>query len=247
MTSRRGRGGASALASRRRMAGQSMAEFIIVIPVLLLLTLGILQFALFFMAKSTLDQAAISGVRAGTVENGNLCYVRAGIVKGLVPLYQLKGLPQQNIIGYAGDLAYAWGETTGATAGGLNQISIEVLNPPLQAFADFANLNNVFQDGRLFSAIPNARLLYRSTAPGLTSSETVQDANLLSIRVHYCFPVIVPIVRWVTELMTGNTSFDTACYEAGGVSIQADATMLMQSPIQPLELYGPSQLCTDPF
>ncbi|MHB1588240.1 MAG: TadE/TadG family type IV pilus assembly protein, partial [Metallibacterium scheffleri] len=40
-----------------RARGQSMVEFIVILPVLLLLTLGIIQFAQIYIAKNTLDLA----------------------------------------------------------------------------------------------------------------------------------------------------------------------------------------------
>jgi hypothetical protein len=218
------------VAPRARMRGQSLAEFIIVIPVLILLTLGILQFALFFMAKSTLNQATISGVRDGIVKGGDMCHIRVGIVEGLVPLYQPAGM-SRNLGGYLGALANAWTKTMLTAPGDLNNIQIDVLNPTEASFKDFASTkDNVLVDGKTITAIPNARLLYRNTDPGGASGQSIQDANLLSIRVHYCYPVIVWPVKWITEHLNGPTLAATACYTNGGIDIQSTATMLMQSP-----------------
>ena len=52
-----------ARAGKRHAAGASMVEFIIVLPILLLLCLGILQFGLLYQAKSTLDYAALQAAR----------------------------------------------------------------------------------------------------------------------------------------------------------------------------------------
>ncbi|MBS0192679.1 MAG: pilus assembly protein [Proteobacteria bacterium] len=236
--------------SRQSMAGQSLAEFLIVIPVMLLLTLGVLQFALFFMAKSTLDQAAISGAREGIVNNGSVCSIRAGVVKGLVPLYQT-GNMNRDIGGYGASLVNAWTKTTLGAIGSLDSVAIDVVNPTRASFKDFATNNNVLQDGTPITAIPNARLLYRSTAAGTQSQQSIQDANILSIRVNYCDPVIVPPVRWVTGLMTGSGSdaaFGTACYAAGGIPIQSYANLLMQSPALQSAVYGSAASgCKNPF
>lgn len=234
------------LAKRGHMRGQSLAEFVIVIPVVILLALGILQFALFFIAKSTLNQAAISGVREGIVHNGSRCSIRAGIVKGLAPLYQNAGM-QRNLIGYTASLTRAWQRTTLGPSGGLNNVAVQVLNPTPASFQDFASTpNNVLQDGNFITAIPNARLLYRNTNQGGRSKQSIQDANLLSIRVNYCYPVIVPPVRWLTQTMRGNTLFDSACYRAGGVPIQSDATMLMQSAAQAILINQAANACGPP-
>ncbi len=74
--------------SRRAHAtGQSMVEFVIIVPVLLLLIFGILQFAQVYIAKSTLDLAAYDGVRAGTMNNAQMGAIECGIARGLLPLY----------------------------------------------------------------------------------------------------------------------------------------------------------------
>ncbi|MBS0213709.1 MAG: pilus assembly protein [Proteobacteria bacterium] len=236
--------------SRRGMAGQSLAEFLIVIPVMLLLTLGVLQFALFFMAKSTLDQAAITGAREGIVNNASVCSIRTGVIKGLVPLYQT-GNMKRNLAGYGAALANAWTKTTLGAVGGLDNVAIDVINPTRASFRDFATNNNVLQDGTPITAIPNARLLYRSTNPGTQSRQSIQDANILSIRVNYCDPVIVPPVRWVTQLMTdsgNNAAFGTMCYAAGGIPIQSYANLLMQSPAVQSQVYGGAAAgCGNPF
>ncbi len=238
------------LGRRHAMAGQSLAEFIIVIPVLLLLTLGILQFALFFMAKTTLDQAAISGAREGIVANGSVCSIRAGVIKGLVPLYQSANM-NRDIAGYTSSLVNAWTKTTLGAIGGLDNVAIDVLNPTANSFKDFATNNNVLVNGTPITAIPNARLLYRSTTPGAKSKQSIQDANILSIRVNYCDPVIVWPVRWVTQLMNGagnDAGFGTACYRAGGIPIQSYANLLMQSPAIQTEMFGKTaKACANPF
>ena len=73
--------------SRRRATGASMVEFIIVLPILLLLCLGILQFGLLYQAKSTLDYAALQAARAGALNNGKSAAMRTGLARGLAPLY----------------------------------------------------------------------------------------------------------------------------------------------------------------
>lgn len=250
MTSRGNTAGTAGAAPRQSMTGQSLAEFLIVIPVMLLLTLGILQFALFFMAKSTLDQAAISGAREGIINNGSVCSIRAGVVKGLVPLYASANM-NRDIAGYGASLVNAWTKTTLGAIGGLDSVSIDVLNPTQASFADFATNNNVLADGTPITAIPNARLLYRSTAPGGQSKQSIQDANILSIRVNYCSSVIVWPVRWITQLMKGSGSdaaFGTVCYAAGGIPIQSYASLLMQSPARQSVMYGTSSRgCANPF
>ena len=64
-----------------------MAEFLIVLPVMLLLIFGAIQFALIYHAKITLNYAAFEAVRAGTLGQGKFDEVREGFARGLAPLY----------------------------------------------------------------------------------------------------------------------------------------------------------------
>ena len=68
-------------------AGQSMTEFLVVLPVLLLLILGAVQFALIYHAKITLNYAAFEAVRAGTLGQGKFEEVKEGFARGMAPLY----------------------------------------------------------------------------------------------------------------------------------------------------------------
>lgn len=216
-------------------------EFVIIIPILLLLCLGILQFSLFFIAKSTLNQATFSGARQGAVNNASLCSIRRGIVKGLVPLYQTSGTAQ-DIGGYLESLKNAWLKIMGATPGAVNSVSIDILNPGTASFSDFKQTI----DGE--AAIPNSRLLYRNTSAGSNSKQNIQDANLLKIRVHYCYKVIVPPVRLITKAIatTDSVAFNNTCYGDGGVPLQSDATILMQSAAKKSSIVETLGLCA-PF
>jgi Flp pilus assembly protein TadG len=55
------------LSGRRGQRGQELIEYAIVLPVLLLLLLGILQFALVFLSYNTLADAARQGARYGVI------------------------------------------------------------------------------------------------------------------------------------------------------------------------------------
>jgi len=49
-----------------------MVEFLIVLPVMLLLVMGILQFAFIYQAKITLNYAAFQTARAGSLNNASM-------------------------------------------------------------------------------------------------------------------------------------------------------------------------------
>ena len=216
---------------RNFQSGQSLVEFAIVFPTLLLLMMGVVQFSLIFVAKSTLNQATFLGVREGTLNNAGRIAIHLGLAKGLAPLYQdavfLTG--GQNVA--ALELARAQALLDVANPFKLN---LQILNPSPLSFADFGEMiNDDFGIPNL--AIPNARLLYDTRSIGIASQQTIQDANLLKIRVTYCYDLIVPIVReTIRALFTGILEsggiFNSECYSDGGIPIEADATMLMQTP-----------------
>ena len=63
------------LTSRKRLKfnkAQAMVEFIIIVPVMLTLVMGIIQFALIYKAKITLNYATFQTVRAGSLNNASL-------------------------------------------------------------------------------------------------------------------------------------------------------------------------------
>jgi Flp pilus assembly protein TadG len=211
--------------------GQSITEFVIVIPILLLLILGTLQFAMIYIAKATLNQAAMTAARKGAVYNASTCAIRDGLIDGLTPLYGTfnpNSTTANSLSLYNSAHTKANDLITGASAGHLNSVGISILNPSSASFSDFGKTVGNFKE------IPSSRLLYRNKAPGTASNQSIQDANLLKIRVHYCYRLLVPFVAVALEkiksLNPGGSTFDATCYADGGAPIQSDATVLMQSP-----------------
>ncbi|MDA8383772.1 MAG: pilus assembly protein [Betaproteobacteria bacterium] len=230
--------------------GQAMAEYLIVLPSLLLLVLGALQFALVFMAKSTLDLAAFDGARNGALYDASTTSIQEGVARGLAPLYQ------RGMAGSGPSLAGVATAEADALLAAKNPatVDIEQINPSASAFQDFATAISFADDNgnlQTTTAIPNSGLLYQSTTPGTASNESIQDANLLKIHVHYCYPLIVPFVNttiriimsvagapstssWVlshaTYIGSDTGTWDQACYASGGLPLAAYGTALMQSP-----------------
>ena len=69
--------------------------------------------------------------------------------------------------------------------------SIEILNPTADSFKDFGR-NRL--DGGSGTELPDDTLAYRKSDAGTASKQSVQDANLLHVRVTYCFRLIVPVI-----------------------------------------------------
>jgi hypothetical protein len=80
--------------------------------------------------------------------------------------------------------------------------SIELVSPTAAMVRDFARPRFYPDEGAAHDEIPNDMLMYRDTSRGAESDVNVQDANLLKLRVHYCFDLIVPLANKVLYYAT---------------------------------------------
>ena len=170
--------------------GQSMAEFLIILPVMLLLIFGAIQFALIFHAKITLNYAAFEAARAGSLNNARFEAVKEGFARGLAPLYSYfepdsnkrdADDPLNQIGAFQQARQRIWNEFDSP----LGLIRIERLSPSKKDFFDFAP----------DEAIPNDNLIYRSSEEGANGRRSIQDANLLHLRITYWYPLYVPFIN----------------------------------------------------
>lgn len=211
-----------------RCSGQSMVEFIIVTPIILLLLFGALQFAFIYHAKTLLNYAAFEAARFGAVSNARKTEMENAFTRSMAAIYTHDDTPQDVMC--AREIIRKEIET------GL--VNIEVLNPTGEAFNQLG-----IDDGSGDQIIPNDNLMFRSkvTSDGLT----IQDANLLKIRVGYCYPMYVPYINRVLGIMLTHDEDDTCpgctgarkdtgtferrCLENGRFPINAQAIVRMQS------------------
>ena len=200
-----------------RQRGQGLIEAVIVLPVFGLFLLGIFQGILLYRAKTTLDYAAFMAARSGATNFAEKNAMIDGLARGLMPLYA------HQTGGGAVVAAYAKAKADiqlGQTA------AITIISPTKAAFTDWQETQ---YDG--VAAIPNDSLPFRGSAIGTKSHMTVQDANLLKIKVTYQYPLIVPVIdRLIGHLDVARTAI--AGYPVYSLDIQAQATELMQTPIR---------------
>ena len=161
------------------MHGQSMVEFLIVLPSLLLIVLGILQFSLMYQARNLLNHATFIGARQGALSGGDMTSIKDGVASAMAPLFMRVSLTSSPAMS---DVVKARLIST-IEIFNLNTALIEILNPT----------PDVFNKHNLNGAIPNDNLMYRSTASA--DGGSIQDANLLKIQVTYCFKLVVPFVN----------------------------------------------------
>jgi hypothetical protein len=72
---------------KKNETAQAMVEFVIIIPVMLMLVLGIIQFALIYKAKITLNYATFQTVRAGTLNHASSSVMEKAFASNMAPLY----------------------------------------------------------------------------------------------------------------------------------------------------------------
>lgn len=189
---------------KRHLRGIAATEFLIIFPALIFLLFGIIQWALIYQARATLNHATLLAARSGALHNGSKVEMRKGLAAGLAPLFA----SEASMTGYAAARTKAFTEVSV-----LNLANIEIVNPTRQMFTDFARAK---LDGTTGTELPNDTLNYRNTSPGGSSGVSIQDANILHVRVTYCYRMIVPVVgRMIEAVSHALTPFDHSLQEHG--------------------------------
>ena len=206
----------------RRARGSAMIEFTVVAPVITLLGLAILQYGMLFFGKNQINHATFMAARAGSTGNANTGTVRNAYVKALIPLY---GGGRDSA-----ELAEAYGKALADTVANLR---VEVLNPTKESFDDF---NDAALEARYGArAIVNSGQAYRDpNVIGAASGQSIQDANLIKLRITHGYEPKVPLVnaiyrRYLRWLDPGTDAFHTQLVNAGRIPVVANVTLQMQS------------------
>ena len=223
-------------------SGQSMAEFLVILPVMLLLIFGSIQFALIYHAKITLNYAIFEATRAGTLGHGKFEEVKEGFARGLAPLYSYfesdESLRRKRSGASAEDQIEAFQMARDRIYEEFNStnklIRIEKLSPTDKTLHLFAPDN----------ILPNDNLMYRSSIKRGKSEISLQDANLFHLRVTYWYPLYVPLVnklifnsficRKSQANSTGKWSADPICMDKDQrpvIPLTAISVMRMQTPL----------------
>ncbi|WP_181418761.1 TadE family protein [Pseudomonas alcaligenes] len=178
--------------------GQALVEYVIILPVLVMLIFGTIQAAFIYSAKSSLNYATFQAARLGAVNNASYDGLRRGLIRGLTPMFVHRNTDADK------ERAF---EEAGAEVD--NFALITLISPTQNNFDAYGEW-----DGEANAdAIPNDNLMYR---PGTG----IQDANLLKIRVQYCLKLVVPIVD---RLLSAASSFNSAGVEGSFSRASADA------------------------
>ncbi|WP_339618046.1 TadE/TadG family type IV pilus assembly protein [uncultured Gilvimarinus sp.] len=176
--------------SSKYYRGQAMIEFVIIIPVLLLLIFGAVQIAFIYSAKTTLNYATFQAARVAANNNATYSAMRRGLIRGMAPLFTnssaLNSVQEDIAAGID-----SGGSRRDAVSEVDNYTRIIRINPS-SSMIDLTGFGQVTADGTV--ALPNDNLMYRPS--NFTVDDVnIQDANLLKIRVQYCYKLMVPLVN----------------------------------------------------
>ena len=164
-----------------KQKGQTIVEYLIVLPCLLLLVLGVIQFLFIYQAKTSLNYAAFMGARQGALKNATMFSIMDGVASGMTPYFMRTAIgTTPNSVDLSKARRIATIETFNPSS-----TEIIILNPTTEAMDYFVNFSETENE------IPNDHLMYRVANGGGMS---IQDANLLKIRVTYCVKLVVPFV-----------------------------------------------------
>lgn len=219
--------------------GQAMVEFLIIIPVLILLIFGAIQIGFIYSAKTTLNYATFQSARLASVNNATYSSMRRGLIRGLAPLYTNNG----SLTSIQADIEAgidSSGTKRDASSEVDNYTRIIRISPMSSHFSTsaFGELND---DG--IYEIPNDNLMYR---PDIESDGvSIQDANLLKIHVQYCYKLMVPLVNRVIGSLSElqNTRTNQQVYETVNDPKFADANRYYTNQTAVNSLANYEELC----
>ncbi len=203
-----------------RNRGQALPEMVIVFPLVVILVMGILQLALLYRGKATLNNATFLATRSGALNHGYLNSMESVFFDRMAALGHIPGAAKSsgtteglfsnpNLVNLAA--------TRAAVKIGHRYNPIEVIWPTQAVFNHFAiqhrDLESCSGAGCPFSQFGGAFRLSNTqvfqipienqdarvqTLQDIDGAKVdLQDANLLSIRSRYCYDMEVPVANFI--------------------------------------------------
>jgi Flp pilus assembly protein TadG len=212
------------LPGRMRQRGSAMIEFAVVGPLIAMLGLGLVQYGMLFFAKNQINYATFMAGRAGSVGHADLSAVQQTYIRALAPMYG------------GGETLAEVAEAAGkASADVADNLRIELLNPTKESFNDW---NDPTRQALLKTSgrrvIPNTALATKGIEVKAASGQSLQDANLLKIKITHGYLPKVPFVSkfYITYLKwldPHTDAFYSKLVDAGRIPIVTHVTVEMQS------------------
>lgn len=201
----------------KRQRASALVETLLAAPIVLLLGLGALQWALLLHARTAVEYALLEAARAGSVAHARPDAIEAGLARGLLPFWQDAGMPRARVAALAAAQARLG---QGLAAG---WIAWHQIAPTRESFTDWAEAarDDFGRPMPGIPEIPNDSLQWswlRSPAGGVAamrgrepvgaqSQQTLNDANVLRLELRYGVPMSVPLAGtfavWLMRIVDG--------------------------------------------
>lgn len=197
---------------RSRLRGASLVEFVIAVPALMVLFLALAQLSLMMIVRAQLDYATERAARHAALHNGTAAALREGLLPGLAGMQPGNGEPSML------DLQQRMLAARLLLQAGL--VRVERIAPAPACFVDWG------------SPIPNSFQDARPSRPGRHSGLSVQDCNILKVRVIYAYKPVMPVIRhlWLATL---RALFPLEpIYHLGRIPVEASAIVHMHSDVK---------------
>ncbi len=228
MTPRRPAGPFPAGRGRDAARGATLVEFTLMAPVITLVGLMTLQWALSFHGRNQVAHAGFMAARAGATSQAQPAAIEEAYARSLAPLYG----GGRNAAEVEQAVARARADLSGF-------VRIDVMNPSLESFADWADpaLQRRLSAPRRVIANDGLALLspQRAQQLGAQSGQTLADANQLHLRITTGLPLQVPfaaplvrqVLRWTDDQ---SDPFASQLIASGRLPSTVDVVVRMQSP-----------------
>jgi outer membrane protein OmpA-like peptidoglycan-associated protein/Flp pilus assembly protein TadG len=232
--------GASSLGAAKRQRGASIIEFAVVGPLITLMGLSTVQYGLVFNTKNVINHAAFMAARAGSTNHALLndasvtkLDITRAYVRALAPLF-----------GGGGSQAEIAASVGRAAADMAGNMEIQIISPTVESFEDWADPALALTVGRgkgpnggNAQVIPNTGQATKSRAIGAKSGQSIQDANVLKLRIVHGYSMGVPFIRniyitylqWMYGTNPDVSAFERGLIARGRIPLVSQVTVQMQS------------------
>jgi len=232
----------------KKCQGQSLVQFIILMPLFFSLLFGVFEMTYVYRAKATLNTATFEAARAGSLHHAQIAPMKTALINGMLPQY-IKG--DSSVLG----LGKAYAQSVLYEKAMSKKLStIDVISPTKEIF-------NAYKVKRMYKlnsdskekfqwVMPNDNLNVRSTTAknitvsGKAQKINIQDANLLKIKTYWCYELKVPVLKDVAfgifsgGLFGVGASPEQKACNVGALfgkgrylAISSQAVVRMQSPV----------------
>lgn len=182
-----------------KQRGSFIVESVWLWPVVILLTLGVIQMGFLYNAKATMNNATFQAAREGSITHANKHSMEKKLAEAMAPLY-LKDATRSDLLFRRASL-YAAMHIPAAPIG-----QVDIISPTKKIYNEFERTQYYLDSRRREKRIkqmPNDNLNVRSASQKVVKAASgnlrinLQDANLLKIRGHWCYEMIVPFVNYL--------------------------------------------------